>query len=156
MHFFSASQLGDDGIVSVQTAANTGGGCEQETRLPESPASWFLDQILSAQLKLSGILIKKKTFFFLPRKSIYKESILQKQSPICTDIDLNEGAHSGIVYNSKTYNPKDHPKGRGREVILGCLYSYESANKRIKGDLYVQSWGDVQDAHSGINNQIYT
>lgn len=81
---------------------------------------------------------------------------MQKQSPICTDIDLNEGAHSGIVYNSKTYNTKDHPKGRGREVILGCPYSYEAANKRIKGDLYVQSWGDVQDAHSGINNQIYT
>jgi len=40
--------------------------------------------------------------------------MLQKQSPIYTDIDLNEGAHSDIVYNSKMYNAKDHPKGWGR------------------------------------------
>lgn len=81
VHFVSTSELGDDGIVSVQTVANTWGVCEQEARLQESPTGSFLDQILSAQLKLFGILIKKKKKLILPHKSIYRNPSCKSSPP---------------------------------------------------------------------------
>lgn len=61
-----------------------------------------------------------------------------------------------VLFIIATYNTKTLQRGgAGKQVILGCPYSYEAANKLIKGDLYMYRHGKMsQDALSGISNQV--
>lgn len=111
----SASRFGDGGMTNVYTLANTWGACEQEMRPQKRPINWFLDQGLTPQLKLFGILIDEnlKNVFWCS-KSISGNPSCKKQSRIRADTDLSAYAHSGIVYNSNIYKHKWPSMGCGQ------------------------------------------
>lgn len=71
----------------------------------KEPISWFLEEILLLQLKRLEILRpeKEKTHVFFELASPFLGIHLQKQSHMCTDIDIDEDVHSSIVYSSKIY-----------------------------------------------------
>lgn len=103
-------------MTSVQTVVNTWGGCQWETGPHKSPTSWCLDRFFhySENFLLIPVQEKEKNHIFLTQQIRFWEYILYKWSYMCTDTDVDENAHSDVVYNGKIYKQHKGPSERGQ------------------------------------------